>query len=778
MILSKTNSWIREELLGHKETAPRYCYIQDIVNAQDHRFFISDGIYFIKSTIPQKSFLELTRKYNQDSLQLKGSIILAKKHIYMIKRDNRVEMVLEDCVYLGEGNLSGETKDINDIVDSRCLFLLKSNGHDNQNQEACEATRINNRSKNRNILNFNSPSKHEKYFKYNRTEESTARIQTQPLCEAKVLKFIESRLEAPIAEIKKPQSRQPITESFIMSIDKIDCSTEDAAGNLQIKDLQMISIDVGEPGNDNYLSHISSIRSSCLMHELFADSLEANDKEEESFNFSDISNLSSVPATSATIGFSFTNKTKSDSLADIGSMLLSKDTFDEIQFINKVKSHRVNTGFCLVPLNKLSMSNYGGVGIHKKKALTDSSNRKKRSRSKFMVYSQTESTDATLSQSSQKVYKTPKIFIIPRKVLRSHNNIHSSPISSEKIILRRERKKPYANVSTKLHKIRMKCLEDGRSSTNRQSHKKNNTNAENDEHSQIKFIRCKNKDAENDVVCNDKKSSKECTPALNVSPHKISFIRPRFDIKGYFDSKRLHNNREIAKLSAVGSKYKTADDHNVRVGLFLGGPDKINRLMHQQATFEQNMCIKEDERLFKLIKDGHTTKCCNLAFELEKHKESVTEEGNNSCINTDAISINLCADDIPSVSQDSSFFNSEIDVNSMVDKILESSETVENSSISFQKVFFSLSPKQLQRTGSLELCGIPSKSGNNEIELSGPKLKDESPRSTYCFFTHESKAELSLADAAIPLVSDCQYPDFVILEENENVNSFIDFLVI
>lgn len=772
MILSKTNSWIREELLGHKETAPRYCYIQDIVNAQDHRFFISDGIYFIKSTIPQKSFLELTKRYNQDSLQLKGSIILARKHVYMVKRDNRVEMVLEDCVYLGEGNLSGETRDINDIVDSRCLFLMKSNGHDNQNQEACEATRISNDlSKNRNILNFNSPSKHEKYFKYNRTEGNSAITQTQPLCEAKVLKFIESRLDAPITERKKPHSRQPITESFIMSIDKVDCSTEGIIGNPQIKDLQMISIDVGEPSNDNYLSHISSIRSSCLMHELFADSLETNDKEEESFNFSDISNLSSAPATSATSGFSFTNKTKSDSLAGLGTMLLSKDTFDEIHFIKKGKSHRRDTGFCLVPLNKLSMANRGGVVIHKKNALMDFSNKKKRSRSKFMIYSQTESTDAMLSQSSQKIFRTPKIFIIQKKVLGSHN---LSSISSERIMLRRERKKPYADFSIRLHKIRMKCIED-----DRRSHKKNNKDAEN---SQIKFIKCKN--AQNDIVCNNRKASKECILTQNARPYEISFMRPRFDVKGHFDPKRLHINREITKLNGNNTEDKTADDHNVRIGLFLGDPDSINRLMHQQTTLEPNMCIKEDERLHKLIQDGHSAKCCNLAFELEKCKEPVPEEDNNSCINTDAdpISINLCADDTPFVSQDGSFFNSEINVNSMVDKILESSETVENSSISFQKVFFSLSPKQLQKTGGLELCGIPNKSDNNEIKLSGTKFKDESPRNTYCFFKDESKDELSLTDATedtvIPLVSDCQYPDFVILEENESVNNFIDFLVV
>lgn len=118
MILSKANSWIIEELTQQEKEGVRYCYIQDIISSKDHKFFISDGLHFVKTTIPHKLFAKFTKGYSSEGLSLKGSVLIILKHNFQISMTKRVEMVISDCIYLGEGNILGDTKDINETVET------------------------------------------------------------------------------------------------------------------------------------------------------------------------------------------------------------------------------------------------------------------------------------------------------------------------------------------------------------------------------------------------------------------------------------------------------------------------------------------------------------------------------------------------------------------------------------------------------------------------------------------------------------------------------------
>lgn len=120
MILSRSSSWMHKELVESAPSVARYCYVQDIVNMDAGRLVVSDGLHFVASTIPEQTLLRLMEGYSMESLQLKGSILLVDRHFFCIAR-NRIEMTMEECIYFGEGSLSGRTKDINKSVSNRNL---------------------------------------------------------------------------------------------------------------------------------------------------------------------------------------------------------------------------------------------------------------------------------------------------------------------------------------------------------------------------------------------------------------------------------------------------------------------------------------------------------------------------------------------------------------------------------------------------------------------------------------------------------------------------------
>lgn len=131
MILSKSSSWMHKELMGFASSTVRYCYVQEVLNTRFGRLVISDGFHFVVSTILEQQFWRLMEGYSTESLRLKGSVLLVGKHAFHVSARGSIEMVVEDCIYFGEGSLSHKTKDINKSLTNHSLRLFQDSAAKN-----------------------------------------------------------------------------------------------------------------------------------------------------------------------------------------------------------------------------------------------------------------------------------------------------------------------------------------------------------------------------------------------------------------------------------------------------------------------------------------------------------------------------------------------------------------------------------------------------------------------------------------------------------------------
>lgn len=119
MILTGKMSWL-QAAIGPMDavcSTPRYCCIQDIIDAKSHRFIVTDGRHFIASTIEAAAYDAFLQKYCAESLSLRGVLVLLKRYKFFLTERNSIEMAVEECVYFGEGGAAEGSVNINDAID-------------------------------------------------------------------------------------------------------------------------------------------------------------------------------------------------------------------------------------------------------------------------------------------------------------------------------------------------------------------------------------------------------------------------------------------------------------------------------------------------------------------------------------------------------------------------------------------------------------------------------------------------------------------------------------
>ncbi|ELA41002.1 uncharacterized protein VICG_01961 [Vittaforma corneae ATCC 50505] len=126
MLFTKNNSWLLMQLSSPTLKPLRFCYVQDIANLKKGILVITDGAYFIRSTFMSNSYSNMIRTYREDSLALKGSILMLRSYALVVAANGKIELNVEECIYMGEGSLSGETRDINSCVEEKNAFLTRN----------------------------------------------------------------------------------------------------------------------------------------------------------------------------------------------------------------------------------------------------------------------------------------------------------------------------------------------------------------------------------------------------------------------------------------------------------------------------------------------------------------------------------------------------------------------------------------------------------------------------------------------------------------------------
>ncbi|KAI5173468.1 hypothetical protein PAEPH01_2004 [Pancytospora epiphaga] len=138
MFLSKKTAWILHDMTNTQidgninsiYSQPRCVYIQDVIDMQAHRFFVSDGQHFINSVMSREAFTNCMGRYDLASMELKGMVIQMTEYKFAVRGGIGAELVIEACTYIGEGSLSGESTNINEHivinqeVEPGCLYQI------------------------------------------------------------------------------------------------------------------------------------------------------------------------------------------------------------------------------------------------------------------------------------------------------------------------------------------------------------------------------------------------------------------------------------------------------------------------------------------------------------------------------------------------------------------------------------------------------------------------------------------------------------------------------
>ncbi|KAI4292066.1 hypothetical protein PAPHI01_1340 [Pancytospora philotis] len=127
MILSKKLSWMLAEAEDSLPGAPkgtllvglRYVYVQDVIDMQTRRFFVSDGRHFVACGITSEAFTLCMRDYDPNSICFKGSILTLMKYRFVRSVRGAVELLVEEVWYTGEGSLAGDALDLNDALNRK-----------------------------------------------------------------------------------------------------------------------------------------------------------------------------------------------------------------------------------------------------------------------------------------------------------------------------------------------------------------------------------------------------------------------------------------------------------------------------------------------------------------------------------------------------------------------------------------------------------------------------------------------------------------------------------
>lgn len=112
MLFTKSTSWILKELSSLNSKPPRLCYVQDIADLKRGQLVVTDGAHFVQSTFINNAYFRMLDSYNKESLVLKGGILLLEAYKFIYSK-SRIELRVENCIYMGEGSLACEPKDIN-----------------------------------------------------------------------------------------------------------------------------------------------------------------------------------------------------------------------------------------------------------------------------------------------------------------------------------------------------------------------------------------------------------------------------------------------------------------------------------------------------------------------------------------------------------------------------------------------------------------------------------------------------------------------------------------
>lgn len=117
MLFTKNSAWMLKDFSSTAKNAPRLCYVQEVINMAKRRFILSDGLHFAYSTFVDDSYEKMTTAFSKQSLVLKGGILMIKSYEFTINGNKKAELIVREGVYIGEGSISNDTKDLNLYID-------------------------------------------------------------------------------------------------------------------------------------------------------------------------------------------------------------------------------------------------------------------------------------------------------------------------------------------------------------------------------------------------------------------------------------------------------------------------------------------------------------------------------------------------------------------------------------------------------------------------------------------------------------------------------------
>lgn len=133
MLFTKNTSWILKQFYSGIGNIPRLAYVQDVISLTKKKVILSDGMHFIHSIFEADAYQSMTESFSEQSLVLKGGVLMLKKYEFIRSQRGRIQIKIGDSIYMGEGSLSGDTKDINQQIEC-------SNAQPKRNQQNINTT--------------------------------------------------------------------------------------------------------------------------------------------------------------------------------------------------------------------------------------------------------------------------------------------------------------------------------------------------------------------------------------------------------------------------------------------------------------------------------------------------------------------------------------------------------------------------------------------------------------------------------------------------------------
>jgi len=116
MLFTKANAWLLKAQPPGAQNPPRLCYVQEIINTRKGQLIVTDGSHFIHSRFADGSYKRMFAVLDEGSLSLKGSVLMLKRYKLIVGLGGTLELEIEECIYLGEGSISGDPRDVNTTV--------------------------------------------------------------------------------------------------------------------------------------------------------------------------------------------------------------------------------------------------------------------------------------------------------------------------------------------------------------------------------------------------------------------------------------------------------------------------------------------------------------------------------------------------------------------------------------------------------------------------------------------------------------------------------------